>query len=131
MMTAITNSELSFFTQESRKHSSELNFLDDEIRFLSATLKESISRATTPASTLRLNLINDKLKNFGVLKTSVSEKAKKHQRKIEAEFVRLTNKSADFLKAESSHISEEIKEIKKTILSIKKDLLKYNTNLSA
>ena len=92
---------------------SEINFLDDEIKFITDLLDKFFITLIQDKYVNRIQLIKGQLISLGYVKSNIKQDIIRHQIHIEEKINNKAAKSQIFLEMEDARIADELKDIHK------------------
>lgn len=108
---------------------SEINFLGDEIKFMTTLLDKFFTTLIKDEHVNRIQLIKMQLVSIGHVKDSIKKDIIRHQNNIEEKINKVSDKSDMFLDLEDSRVEEELIDLEKTFKKIKTDIFEMSRTL--
>jgi len=108
---------------------SEINFLDDEIKFITDLLDKFFITLIQDKFVNRIQLIKGQLISLGYVKNNIKQDIIRHQIHIEEKINSKAAKSQIFLEMEDARIADELKDIHKNFKHIKTDIFAITSTL--
>lgn len=108
---------------------SEINFLDDEIKFITDLLDKFFITLIQDKYVNRIQLIKGQLISLGYVKSNIKQDIIRHQIHIEEKINNKAAKSQIFLEMEDARIADELKDIHKNFKHIKTDIFAITSTL--
>jgi hypothetical protein len=101
---------------------SEINFLDDEMKFMSDLLDKFFINLIKEEHVNRIQLIKMQLNTLGHLRQNIKGDILKHQANIEDVINNVSEKSDGFLALEDERMSDELNDLSKSFKNLKKEI---------
>ncbi|WP_295652116.1 hypothetical protein [uncultured Mucilaginibacter sp.] len=108
---------------------SEINFLDDEIKFITDLLDKFFITLIQDKYVNRIQLIKGQLISLGYVESNIKQDIIRHQIHIEEKINNKAAKSQIFLEMEDARIADELKDIHKNFKHIKTDIFAITSTL--
>ena len=115
--------ELQQLHSSANSYLSELDFFEDEIKFLKDLMEEKFLFNINDAQISRVQLLYTHLKQLAYFKKMANEDALLHEANIEAKFMDKYCLSGDFLKLEDKLIEQEVENLLERFKNIKIEIL--------
>ncbi len=102
----------------------DMSFFDDETRFLSSLLDKYFIFLLSHEHVNRIQLVNERLKQTGIVKSLIRADVLKHQKNLDTTLKNDIEQREDFLKLEHTRLEEELADLAKSFKSIKHEIFK-------
>jgi len=108
---------------------SEINFLDDEIKFMTDLLDKFFIDLIQDEHVNRIQLIKRQLISLSYVKSNIKQDIVRHQIHIEEKINNKAAKSQVFLEMEDARMADELKDIQKSFKHIKSEIFAVTSTL--
>jgi len=121
-MNTAQDNQLQQLYQQSKNQLSELVFIDDEMKFIRSLMDKFFLPMIHDHHVNRVQLINSCLSQLSLVKANVARDLLTHQGELFSHINGVLSKSIDFLNLVNERMEAEVKDLNKSLRSIKKDL---------
>jgi len=126
----VDRSELLTKLHNQNKHwLSEINFLNDEVRFMTDLLDKFFTSLIKDEHVNRIQLIKMQLISIGFIRNNIRQDILRHQVNIEEKINNVSNKSEDFLALEDERMADEVADVSKSFKGIKREIFNITSIL--
>jgi hypothetical protein len=112
-----------------KKWISDINFLEDEMKFMADLLDKFFTKLVKDEHVNRIQLIQMQLVSLGYVRKNIKKDIQKHQANIEETINNPLAKSDAFLELEDERMSEELADLYKSFKRLKKEIFDITRTL--
>jgi len=112
-----------------KKWISDINFLEDEMKFMADLLDKFFTKLVKDEHVNRIQLIQMQLVSLGYVRKNIKKDIQKHQSNIEETINNSLSKSDAFLELEDERMSEELADLYKSFKRLKKEIFDVTRTL--
>jgi len=112
-----------------KKWISDINFLEDEMKFMADLLDKFFTKLVKDEHVNRIQLIQMQLVSLGYVRKNIKKDIQKHQSNIEETINNPLAKSDAFLELEDERMSEELADLYKSFKRLKKEIFDVTRTL--
>jgi len=112
-----------------KKWISDINFLEDEMKFMADLLDKFFTKLVKDEHVNRIQLIQMQLVSLGYVRKNIKKDIQKHQSNIEETINNSLAKSDAFLELEDERMSEELADLYKSFKRLKKEIFDVTRTL--
>jgi len=112
-----------------KKWISDINFLEDEMKFMADLLDKFFTKLVKDEHVNRIQLIQMQLVSLGYVRKNIKKDIQKHQSNIEETINNSLAKSDAFLELEDERMSEELADLYKSFKRLKKEIFDITRTL--
>jgi hypothetical protein len=112
-----------------KQWTSEINFMEDEMKFLTDLLDKFFINMIKDEHVNRVQLIRMQLVSLGMVRKNIKRDILKHQANIEEKINNIPGKSDDFLKLEDERMIEELKDFNRSFKQLKSEIFNLSRAL--
>jgi hypothetical protein len=120
--TIIHNERLANLYTLNKTWLSEINFLDDEMKFMSDLLDKFFINLIKEEHVNRIQLIKMQLVTLGLVRKNIKQDILRHQVNIEEKINNVSSKSDGFLELEDERMGDELADLQKNFKHIKSEI---------
>ncbi|MDF3078972.1 MAG: hypothetical protein K0S09_2861 [Sphingobacteriaceae bacterium] len=124
-METYQKSELQNLYELNRHHLSDINFFDDEAKFIKNTLEKFFLPMLHEYHVNRAQLINKQLTELNMMKASILRDLTVHRSHLEGTIKDVGARSIEFLKLEGERMQDEIRDLNKRFIHIKREVYAF------
>jgi hypothetical protein len=120
--TIIHNERLANLYTLNKTWLSEINFLDDEMKFMSDLLDKFFINLIQEEHINRIQLIKMQLVTLGMVRKNIKQDILRHQVNIEEKINNVSSKSDGFLELEDERMGDELADLQKNFKHVKSEI---------